>query len=286
MSGEPPADRNRDQIDFWSGAQGDKWVRLQKRIDALIEPFGRAVQRRLEVARGSHALDIGCGCGATSFDLADAVGPEGSVTGIDVSTPMVQRATARAATIPEINLRFVEADAQTAALPVERFDILFSRFGVMFFDDPVAAFANLRRATRPGGRLGFAAWRDRRDNPWATIPARALRAYVALPPTPPPNAPGQFGFADEGFVADVLDGAGWTDVAVERFDTEIVIGREPVDAADFLIEIGPAGPALAECDAETRRKAYDDLTAQLVPQARPGGVHMASSIWIVTASRP
>ncbi len=277
---------NEDQIAFWSGSQGEKWVRLHKRIDAMLDPFGRAVQDRLDVARGSHALDVGCGSGGTSFALADAVGPEGSVTGIDVSRPMLQRATARASTIPELNLRFIEADAQHHPLPAGRFDVLMSRFGVMFFDDPVAAFANLHAATKPGGRLGFAAWRDRRDNPWATTPARVVRPYVELPPTPAPNSPGQFGFADADFVADVLGRAGWDDVAIERFDTEVAVGRDPADAADFLIEMGPAGPALAEAGAEIRQKARDDLHAALAPQARPGGVHMAFSIWIVTARRP
>lgn len=280
---QPTPGANSDSIAFWSGAQGEKWSRLQKRIDAMLGPFGCKARERLAIKRGEHGLDVGCGTGDTSLELADAVGPEGSVTGIDVSRPMLQKATARASTIPELNLRFIEADAQTHDLPAGRFDFLFSRFGVMFFGDPVAAFANLRSAARPGGRIGFVCWRDPADNPWATLPARVARAHVELPPRPPANAPGQFGFADEAYVRQVLETAGWADIAVERFDTRIALGRDTTEAADFLIEMGPAGPALAEAGAETRRRAHADLRAALEDHAGTGGVRMDYSTWIVTA---
>ncbi len=275
---------NAEQIEFWNVAQGDKWVRLEARTDATLAPVGQAAIARLAPAPGERVLDVGCGCGWTSLEIARRVAPDGAVTGIDISRPMLARARARAraANAP---IAFIEADAQVhdfAALP---FDAVFSRLGVMFFEAPEAAFANLRAATRPGGRLALAVWRDRADNPWTMTTVNIARPHVELPPRPGPEEPGQFSFADEARVRRILETAGWAEIEIERFDTQVTVGRDPEDAAAFLVQMGPAGLALAAADEATRELVSEELVAALAPFAAPDGVHMAASAWIIGARR-
>jgi len=276
---------NDNQIEFWNVQQGDKWVRLRERTDATLRPFGDAAMDRLGLGAGEHVLDVGCGCGDTTLQLAARVAPGGSVTGADVSRPMLAHARERAAEAAEPRPAFIEADVQRHRFPPKRLDAVFSRFGVMFFAAPEAAFANLRRATRPGGRLSFVCWREPADNPWVMTAVEVARAHVELPPPPAPDEPGQFSFADEGRVGRVLKAAGWRDATFDRFDVDLLVGRDVADATAFLVQMGPAGAALAEADDATRAAAAEDLAAALEPFAAADGVRLGSSAWIVTARR-
>lgn len=277
---------NQDQHDFWNELKGDLWVDLQPRIDAMLAPFGERAMDALKLQPGEKVLEIGCGTGTTTLALADRVKSTGEILAVDISKPMLQKAVARAATIPEYPIAFQEVDAQLAAFPAGRFDAAYSRFGVMFFDDPVAAFRNIGSAVRPGGRLAFVCWADRRDNPWVRIPTGAARAHLEIPPPPPDDAPGQFSFEDEGRVRQILGDAGWEDVALERFDLDHSIGADVDDAVAYICQMGPMSEPYAEAPADVREATRAAIAGALEPYAGPGGVRLGFSTWIVTAARP
>ncbi|MDZ4778592.1 MAG: class I SAM-dependent methyltransferase, partial [Alphaproteobacteria bacterium] len=215
---------NADQIALWNDDLGQRWVREQARLDASIAPFGAAALKVAAPRSGEVVLDIGCGCGDTSLFLAKAVSPGGEVLGVDVSAPMLARADARAAEAGLQHVRFAEGDASSAKLGGP-FDLLFSRFGVMFFDDPQAAFAHLRLAMKPGGRMAFVCWRTFAENEWARLPAVAAIGVLGPPKTPAdPLAPGPFAFGDATRTRAILEGAGWRDVKLEPFDAPMKMG--------------------------------------------------------------
>lgn len=280
------ASPNSEQVAYWNDQAGLKWVALQSDLDAQLEPIGFSTMDRLALAQGERVLDVGCGAGATSLAIASRVAP-GDVTGVDISQPLLTRARERAAGVE--NLRFVEADAQTMAPLAPGVDAVFSRFGVMFFDDPLAAFKNLLACLRPGGRLGFACWQQMGENPWATVPLEAALPFLTAPPDPPvAGAPGPFAFADGARTRLILEAAGFSDVDVAPVDTELVLGGSPdVERAVHLSsQIGPLGRALSGLDDETRAKARAAVRDAFTPHVKPRGVTLPAAIWIVTAKRP
>ena len=273
-----------DQHTFWNEVQGPKWVRLQERIDRTLNSHGDAAMERLAARLGEHILDVGCGYGTTSLALASRVGTDGSVTGADISRPMLDHARARAkAASAALNL--VEANVQVHDFEGETFDGVFSRFGVMFFADFEAAFANLLRATKSGGRLAFTCWRGRADNPWAMAAVPVARPHVELPPRPAPGDPGQFAFEDEAFVRQILERSGWSGVAIDRFDADLDIGGSVAEAADFLLQMGPVAGPVAEADEATRNTITAELCTALEPHLADGRVRLGSSTWIVSARK-
>jgi len=173
-------DPNAEQVRHWNEVAGPRWVLFQERLDRELAVFAEAVLERAKPAAGEAALDIGCGCGATTLELGRRVGAKGRALGVDVSRPMLERARARAAAAGAAQVAFLAADAQTAPLEPAAFDLLVSRFGVMFFTDPTAAFANLRRALRPGGRVTFVCWQKIADNPWLLVPLGAVAQELPL----------------------------------------------------------------------------------------------------------
>jgi len=207
---------NAEQRHYWNETAGPKWVAFQAQIDDHIRPFGHRAIDRAAPREGEHLLDVGCGCGETTLDLGRRVGANGSATGVDISAVMLRRAQQRAEETGLRNVRFVEADAQTHAFPPGSFDALYSRFGVMFFADPPAAFANLRRALRPGGRLAFVCWQAVQKNPWMFVPMAAAMQHIALPLPAGADAPGPFAFADRDRVARILAQTGFVDVEIEE----------------------------------------------------------------------
>lgn len=284
----PVATPNAEMTRYWNEVSGPKWVALQEGIDRQIEPIGAAVIERAALRPGENVLDVGCGCGATSLAAARAVAPGGEVRGLDLSAPMLARAAERAREEGLRNLCFERGDAQTVTLP-QRFDVLLSRFGVMFFDAPEAAFANLRRALRPGGRVAFACWQAIGRNPWMTVPVGAVAKVVSLPPPPAPDAPGPFAFADDARVRRILDAAGFTDVALESFERELAIGPGDLDGAvHMMLSMGPAATALREAPDGAAKEAEVAAAVReaLAPYLRSDGVRMASASWIVTARNP
>ncbi|MGI9170722.1 MAG: class I SAM-dependent methyltransferase [Caulobacteraceae bacterium] len=237
---------NADQIDYWNAAAGETWAALTDRLDRAIEPLGRAAMEALAPAPGERALDIGCGCGQTTFDLAGRVGGKGAVLGVDVSAPLLRIARDRAARAGLGQATFRQMDAQTHAFEPRGFDAGFSRFGVMFFENPTAAFANLRAALTDGGRLAFICWRGPAENPMMTLPLVAAVPCLPEPPSAPdPLAPGPFAFADPDRVRDILEGAGFADVAIAPHDARICAGALD-QAVDTALKVGPLGAILRE----------------------------------------
>jgi SAM-dependent methyltransferase len=276
---------NSAQIEYWNDRAAVTWTALQDRLDAMFTPLTiRALDAAAPVA-GERVLDVGCGCGATVLELARRVGPNGSVLGADVSQPMAARALERIAAAGLGNAQVLVADASTHGFSPDDRDLLFSRFGVMFFADPAAAFANLRRAVRPGGRLLFACWRPMTDNAWFQVPARA--AAHLLPPAPPadPDAPGPFAFANPDRVGHILGTAGWSDVALTPQDVPMRLAGpgQVEDAAGFATRVGALARALAEVSAEVKAQATEAIARVLSDHDSSAGVCLSGSIWLVSA---
>jgi SAM-dependent methyltransferase len=281
-----PATPNLTEIENWNNATGKTWAMLHERLDRQIAPIGQAAMRRAAFAPGDQVLDVGCGCGETSIDIAGRIAP-GEVTGLDASGPLLEIAREAASRQGVRNVRFIQADAQVHALPVERFDVLFSRFGVMFFEDPAAAFANLRKGLKPGARLAFCCWRSPAENDWLSIPLKA--AAHLLPPLPPsdPTAPGPFAFADRDRVSGILSGAGFEQVQIEPFDLQM--GTDTLDeAVQQSLRMGPLGSSLRQMGAsdELKRQVEAALRAALEPRVVDGRVRLPAAAWIVSGRNP
>lgn len=278
---------NSDQIAEWNGAQGQRWADLQRDLDNMTRPFGDAALAVAKPRAGEQVIDIGCGCGDTSFAIARAVGGKGSVLGVDVSRPMLDVAERRLKTERLGNVSFREADAAVATLPASQ-DLVFSRFGVMFFGGPVLAFAHLRGALRPGGRLAFCCWRHPRDNPWAMAPLAAARAALKVnPPPSDPHAPGPFAFADADRLRGILGDAGFRGVAIEPFDAPVAIGPDLRTAAENAVRFGPVGRLVRQQGQESLPAAVAGIEAALRPlAAADGSVSLAGAVWTVTAVKP
>lgn len=279
-------DRNADQIAYWNGPIGERWRARQQDQDTLLSPITDVLLRRAAPSPGELVLDIGCGCGVTSIELARRVVPGGRVVGVDISAPMLQRARERApAGLP---IDFIMADATAYPFEPGAADLLFSRFGVMFFAEPRKSFANIRRGLRGGARLAFACWREPNRNPWLMLPLEEVCRHVPRPPAPGPEEPGAFAFADELRVRDILEGAGFGEVRFEAIDLslDIGIGRGLDAAVEAATGMGPASRALAGQPPEVRAAAAGSVRAALALYQVGNAVSLPGAIWIVSAVNP
>ncbi|HXJ35422.1 MAG TPA: class I SAM-dependent methyltransferase [Candidatus Eisenbacteria bacterium] len=275
---------NAEQITYWNDQSGPKWVARQAQLDQMLAPFGTAVMDAVGIGAGKRVIDVGCGCGDTTLAIAGRVGSSGHALGVDISEPMLARARDRAVAEGVRNVQLLVADAQTHAFRPQGADVVFSRFGVMFFADPTAAFANLRAALGDGGRVGFMCWQALTENPWMLVPIGAAAQHVALPPPPAPGAPGPFAFADRDRVTRILSDAGLRDIVFEAFTPTVEIGGGSVDdAVEFVLQLGPTAAILREAPADALAKVAASMREALAPYATPRGVVMSSAAWIVTA---
>lgn len=284
MPESEPSDVSAEQFKYWNEMAGPKWLALQPLIDAQIGPIGRLTMERGAIAAGERVLDVGCGCGSATLDIARRVGLSGKVTGIDISMPMLGRARQSARVAGVENVDFIQGNAQTHRFDRGEVDVLYSRFGTMFFADPQAAFANLRSALRPGGRMAFVCWQALQQNPWALVPMTAAAEHVVFPPPPAPGAPGPFSLADPDRLRGIVEGAGFVDVSREDFrDTLLVGGNGTLDqAVEFVLQIGPTGAALREVDEKTKQRVGVSIRKALAPFHTGEGVRMNAAAWIVT----
>ena len=278
---DAPTPANAAQIDYWNAKAGETWARFQEQLDRQIAPLGDAGIRALAPQPGERILDIGCGCGQTTLALAAEVTPGGSVLGLDISKPMLDVARKRAAGVP--NVAFRDADAQTDDFGRHGFDAVFSRFGVMFFADPTAAFANIATKLVDGGRLTFVCWRPLAENDWMRVPLMA--ALPLLPPLPPadPLAPGPFAFADPARIHAILEGSGWHSVNVEKYDAQIGSG-DLAATVEMTFRVGPLGMALRE-NPDRVGAVSEAVRTALAPYDGPDGVKLPAAVWIVQAMR-
>jgi ubiquinone/menaquinone biosynthesis C-methylase UbiE len=279
-------DRNAEQIAYWNGPGGQHWVSKQQMQDTVLAPFCDFLIDRAKPIAGERVVDVGCGCGATSFAFAEKVAPAGHVLGIDISAPMLARARELApANMP---VEFVLADATVHAFAPASFDLLASRFGVMFFAQPALSFANMRKALRPGGRVVFACWRTPRDNPWLMLPLQAVYQHVPKLPQLGPEDPGPFSFASEERIQRILSEAGFASIALQRQDLalDVAAGRGLEVAVKTALESGPASRALDDQPEEKVSASIDSIRDALRPLLQGNSVPLGASIWIVTAVNP
>jgi SAM-dependent methyltransferase len=277
-------DQNADQIAYWNGPGGQHWADRQQTQDIVLAPVSEVLIDRAKAKAGERIIDVGCGCGATTLAFAQKVGASGLVTGIDISAPMLARARQLAPAGAPVD--FVLADATVYPFIPQSFDLLTSRFGVMFFAEPASSFTNMRKALRPSGRLAFACWREPRENPFFMAPLQAVYKHVPKLPQLGPEDPGPFSFASEARVNRILREAGFTGIAMEPCDLalDIAVGRGLDAAVEAALEIGPAARALAEQPPEIRAAATNSIREALAPFVRGQAVPLAARIWIVTAS--
>ncbi|HEY7889717.1 MAG TPA: class I SAM-dependent methyltransferase [Steroidobacteraceae bacterium] len=276
-------ERNADQVAYWNGPPGERWRARQQDQDTLLAPVTDVLLQRAAPAAGERALDIGCGCGTTSIELARRVMPGGRVVGVDISAPMLQRAGERAPA--DLPVDFIMADATAYRFDPAAADLLFSRFGVMFFAEPQKSFANMRRGLRRGARLAFACWREPRKNPWLMLPLEEACRHVPRPPAPGPEEPGPFAFADERRVRGILDQAGFREVRLEPVDLalDIGVGRGLEAAVETVTGMGPASRALEGQPPDLRTAAAQSIRAALARFQVGNTVALPGAVWIVSA---
>jgi SAM-dependent methyltransferase len=276
---------NAGQAEAWDGESGLHWAEHQDRYDAMLDRLTPRLIAAAEISATDRVLDVGCGCGETTR-IAGRLAPDGTVLGVDLSGPMLERARARTRAEGPGNVRFAKADAQVTAFPAEAFDRVLSRFGVMFFDEPRAAFANLHRSVRPGGRLAFLCWQPMERNERFTVPYGAMAAFVPLPDLGEPGGPGPFSLSDPVRTRDLLGAAGYVDVEVESVTEPIRLGADAEDAVRFLRGTPTVRTAFGGTDEGTAAKAVAALREALTPYETPGGLFLGSATWLVTARRP
>ena len=276
-------DQNADQIAYWNGPGGQRWADRQAAQDILLAPVLDILIDRARPKAGERIIDVGCGSGATTIAFAKKVAPSGHVTGIDVSGPMLARA--RQSLPADLPADFVLADATVYPFVSTSFDLLASRFGVMFFADPALSFANMRKALRPSGRLAFACWREPRENPFFMAPLQAAYKHVPKLPQQGPEDPGPFAFASEERVRRILTEAGFARVEMEPCPLmlDAAVGRGLDGAVQGALEIGPVSRALEDQPVELRAAAAQSIREALAPFAKGDAVPLPASIWIVTA---
>ncbi len=269
----------------WPREATELYLREADRIEAINGPFGNVMLDTAALQPGERVLDVGCGHGTTTLDAAQRVTPAGAALGVDISASLLEQARQRASKAGISNVEFVTADAQTYPFHEAAFDVVTSRFGVMFFDDPDAAFANLGRAVRPGGRLVIVCPNDPLQSEWVAVAFAAAAPHVGLPDLGPPGAPGPFAFADPNRLEQAIRSGGFDDVTLEAVVRPIRIGDNVDDVATFITSLPEGQQLLAGKPDDKVAAAVDALKEGFAPYATPDGVIVNDSAWLASARR-
>ena len=271
---------NDKQVTLWNGPAGRAWVETQELLDQVFKPFEQQLVQAVADRGEGQVLDVGCGTGATTLAAATLLESRGRCTGIDISEPMIGAARIRADR-ESTPATFICANAQVYPFEPESFHMIISRFGVMFFDDAIQAFANLRRAATDDAEIRFIVWRSAADNPFMTTAERA--AAPLLPNLPPrqPDAPGQFAFADRGRVHSVLEESGWEQIRIQPLDVTCTLAES--DLVRYLTRLGPVGLALADTDDRTRAQVIQTVRAAFEPYVHGDEVRFTAACWMASA---
>jgi SAM-dependent methyltransferase len=276
---------NEEQARYWNGDESAHWLVHEERYERMLAPFTGRLLTAAAIGRADRVIDIGCGTGSTTR-AAGRVAIEGEALGVDLSAAMLRHAAHRAQEEGLTNVRLEYGDAQVHRFTSGVGDVALSRFGVMFFADPAAAFANIARGLRPGGRLVFVCWQNLTDNEWIVVFGAAAAEHVALAPLDDPTAPGMFTLGDRDRVAAVLRAAAFTDVAIESVAEPLWMGADVVDAVAFFKSTGIWTRLIRDADPPTVARVSEAVQAALEPYLTPDGVLLGSRAWLVTASRP
>lgn len=275
---------NEAQAEFWTEIGGPIWLERERFLNDASRPFGEAAVDAAAAKPGERVVDVGCGTGPSALELARRVAPDGRVVGLDISPLLLGRAAEHAREDGIGNVEFIAGDAQTHDLEAGAFDLVFSRFGVMFFEDPAAAFTNLRRALRDTGRLTFACWQDVFSNLWMSLPTIAASSVLGDFELPPEGAPGPFSFADADHVRSILQSAGYSQIDVADFKATMNSSvDEARDRLGFMIKMGPLGEKFSEADEATQERALEAVFDAASEHRSDGTFRLPAAAWIVTA---
>jgi SAM-dependent methyltransferase len=271
---------NDEQSKLWNGLAGQAWVELQELLDQVLKPFEDLLVEAALAETASDVLDVGCGAGSTTIAVARRLGAKGSAVGIDISDPLIAAARARAEW-EGVRASFIRADAQTYAFHPASFDMIISRFGIMFFDNPVRAFGNLRQAARNDAGMRFIAWRSAAENPFMTTAERAAGPLLPNLPARRPDAPGQFAFADQSRVQCILEESGWGEIDIRPIDVDCTFAEK--DLLHYVTRLGPVGQALHEADEKTRNQVIEAVRAAFDPYVHGAQVRFTAACWFIGA---
>ena len=285
---DPSASANAAQAEYWNSAPAQTWINCQAALDQRFAPLTELLIGRAGVRAGECVIDVGCGTGATTARLAAVVGAHGSVLAVDISEPLVAVARRRCLEGGHANVRLVRGDAQTHRFERGCHDLVVSRFGVMFFDDPAGAFRNLAAALRPRGRLAFACWAPLEANPWLALPLQVGVARLGPPEPQPPRAPGPLALSDPDYINEILSAAGFANVLIERTETLLPGAPSAREEAELAGQVGLLARLLREreVDQATRADLIGELTGRLAPYLTADGVRLPATIHLVTATAP
>ena len=276
---------NLKQKEFWSGSGGDVWVNKQSEMDIMLNPLGTKAISKLDLSKATKIIDIGCGCGATTLEIAKQLG-EGEIIGVDISKPMLARAAKNASAQSLSNANFQVLDVQVDDMPSD-FDIAFSRFGVMFFEDPYQAFSNIYNSLKEKGQLSFVCWQNPSLNPWQSLSLLVIKEYLDLP-SPPPKSPGPFAFEDKNYISDILNQSNFKDIEIEDNQEDIVMfsGKSIEEACEDYLTINPV---VTEMLKNSKEELKDEILQALILKFSEfhngDGLLFPSATWIVTARK-
>ena len=278
---------NKNQRDFWSGKGGDIWVERQNAMDTMLSPLGEAALNKLNLNEGENVLDIGCGCGHTTLNIAKRISPDGQVTGLDISEPMLKRAKESANEMSISNASFNCVDVQTDDIGEEVYSAAFSRFGVMFFEDPIAAFRNINKSLITGASLSFVCWQSPALNPWQSLFIEAVKKYVDLP-SPPPRSPSPFAFMESEYVSSILEESNFQNIMIEGHEAEVNMfsERSLSDSVKDYISINPVVSGMLKDSTEQEKtEIINSAIEAFSPYYSAKGLMFPSATWLVTTTK-